>query len=184
MSPAQDNSTLSDLKWTVPDNALARECFKWTNWEAICDTASRAYGGQPCRVLPNYTCGGSSLARLLEFQDGTRWVARIQLQKSDSEASRKLRVEIDTTILLRVRTKAPVPQIFAFNVDDTQSPSAAYMLLEFFPGNTAMDEARGYARTDWGLIPCHYRRTFYRSMAAAHVRLTLVVCLCRISHSH
>lgn len=170
MPPNHDDSLV--LKWTITDDPAVRaqvnDCFKRTNWRAICESASRANGGQPCEALPDYTSGGSSLARLLEFQDGTRWIARVQLLKSTPETIRKLRTEIDTMALLKIHTTM-VPQVLAFELDDVQPAGAAFVLLEFFPGNTAMDEARDYERIDWGLIPRQHQQTFYRSMAAAHV---------------
>jgi len=76
---AQAARPLSALNWTIPAvlRAQADACFRRTNWEAVCETASRVNGGQPCQALPDCTSGGSNLARLLEFRDGTRWVARI-----------------------------------------------------------------------------------------------------------
>ncbi|KAI0891194.1 hypothetical protein F4806DRAFT_483926 [Annulohypoxylon nitens] len=79
MSPDHENNLL--LKWAIIDDpavqAQVNDCIKRTKWEAICECASRANHGQPCKVLPDFTNGGSSLARLLEFQDGTRWIARV-----------------------------------------------------------------------------------------------------------
>ncbi|KAJ8129924.1 hypothetical protein O1611_g3704 [Lasiodiplodia mahajangana] len=175
MSPHHDDSLL--LKWNVTDDPIVRaqvnDCFKRTNWTAICESASRANGGQPCEALPAYTSGGSSLARLLKFQDGTRWIARVQLLESTPETIRKLRTEIDTMALLKSHMTM-VPRVFAFELDDAQPAGVAFVLLEFFPGNTAMDEARDYDRIDWGLIPRQHRQAFYRSMAAAHVQITSV----------
>lgn len=175
---SKDNNLLSTLIWTIPDNPFVQakvdSCLKRINWNDICDRASRANNGLHCEALEKYTVGGTSLARLLKFEDGTYWVARIQLSQSTPESSRKLLSEIDTMILLR-NHHVPVPQIFAYNLPYTEtstsvtSTSTAFVLLEFLPGNTAFHEARKYPRVDWGLIPCQYRQTFYRSMAAAHV---------------
>ncbi|GKT71525.1 protein kinase-like domain protein [Colletotrichum tofieldiae] len=70
--------------------------------------------------------------------------------------------------MLKTETKAPVPQIFAFELDDANSTGSAFVLLEYLPGNNAADEAHGYKKIDWGLIPLQHRHTFYRTMAAAH----------------
>ncbi|KAI0105193.1 hypothetical protein F4776DRAFT_647632 [Hypoxylon sp. NC0597] len=175
MSSKKDDHKLPTLKWTIPDissiRAKADDCIKRTNWTYICEVASRTNGGQPCKALPKYTSGGTSLARLLEFQDGTYWVARVQLLEPTLETSRRLQNEVDTITLLKTNTRAPVPRIFAFNHGDMHTAGSAFVLLELLPGNSAMDEADGYHRTDWGLIPLQYRQTFYRSMAAAHVQI-------------
>ncbi|KAI0101410.1 kinase-like domain-containing protein [Nemania sp. FL0031] len=90
--------------------------------------ASRANDGQPCEALPAYTSGGSSLARLLKFQDGTGWIARVQLRKSTPETLRKLQTEIDTMALLRSRMTL-VPRVFAFELDDAQPAGAAFVQI-------------------------------------------------------
>jgi len=171
MPSAHAASLSSVLNWTIPPTLRAQVdgCFQRTNWRAVCETASQVNGGQPCRALLDYTSGGSSLARLLEFQDGTRWIARIQLLRSTPETSRRLRIEIDTMVLLRTVSKASIPQVFAFELSDTNPFGAAYALFEFIPGNTAMDKARRYDRPDGQVIPRQYQQVFYRSMAAAHV---------------
>ncbi|KAI5861921.1 hypothetical protein GGS23DRAFT_573791 [Durotheca rogersii] len=175
MPPNQDGGLLPTLNWAITNHPVIRaqvdDCFNRTNWEAICESASRANSGRPCKTLPDCINGGNNLARLLEFQDGTRWVARIQLRESTPETSRKMQTEIDTLAFLKTATNAPVPQVFAFELDGANPAGVAFVLLEFLPGKTAMDEARDYNWAGWGLIPRQYRQTFYRSMAAAHVQI-------------
>ncbi|OTA87036.1 hypothetical protein M434DRAFT_375989 [Hypoxylon sp. CO27-5] len=175
MSSKKNDQILSTLKWSITNNPTLRakqdNCLERTNWTYICEVASRANGGQPCKALPKYTSGGTSLARLLEFQDGTYWVARVQLLEPTPETSRKLQNEVDTITLLKTRTHTPVPRIFAFNLSDIQIAASAFVLLELLPGNSAMDEAHGHHITDWGLIPRQYRQMFYNSVAAAHVQI-------------
>lgn len=80
MRPNQDDNPFKHLRWTLPDDVFSRaqvdDCIKRTNWKVICEKASHANNGQPCQALPEQTCGGSNLARLLEFQDGTYWIAK------------------------------------------------------------------------------------------------------------
>ncbi|CCF42546.1 hypothetical protein CH063_02862 [Colletotrichum higginsianum] len=168
-----DNSLPPELNWepSALMQAQADDCLQRTNWEALTRFASRANGESPCKLHAPYAVGGSFLVRLLEFQDGTRGVARVQLRKSTPESSRKLLIDIDTTLLLKEKTKSPVPRIFAFRLDDANAARSAFVLLEFLPGNNAADEARSYVRTDWGLIPLQHRHTFHRTMAAAHVQI-------------
>ncbi|KZL76510.1 protein kinase-like domain protein [Colletotrichum tofieldiae] len=173
MIPNRDKCLPPGLNWdpAISRQAQADDCLRRTDWETLCNIASHAKREVPCKMLHSYTLGGSFLARLLKFQDGTYWVARVQLRKSTPEISRKLRIEIDTTVMLKTETKAPVPQIFAFELDDANSTGSAFVLLEYLPGNNAADEAHGYKKIDWGLIPLQHRHTFYRTMAAAHVQI-------------
>lgn len=128
MSFNKDISALS-LNWTAINTALTRskwqDCMERTNWTAICETASRARMSQTCTAQTctarlEYTAGGSSLARLLEFEDGTLWIARVQLTRSTPETSFRAQTEVDTMAFLRC-TKTPVPRVFALQTDDQNS---------------------------------------------------------------
>ena len=162
-------------------NNLTNLCLTRTNWEAILTAASRVNGDKPCKLLPDCKVGGSSLPCLLEFRDGTRWIARVQLRKSTPETSQRLQNEIDTTVLLKTHTKARVPRVFAFELDDSNLAGSAFLLLEYLPGNTAAEEARDNEEPSWGLIPFKHCHTCYPSMAAAHVSFTFL-CLSAITY--
>lgn len=144
-----------------------QKCMKRTNWTAICNAASRARMSQPCTPRPEYTGGRSSLARLLEFEDGTLWIARIQLEKSSPQSSCRAQIDIDTMAFLRSHTDAPVPRVFAWEVDDQNAADVAFVLLEYLAGKTAYDESRMY--NNEALIPLPFQGTFYKSMAKVHV---------------
>ncbi|TID06559.1 hypothetical protein CH35J_000295 [Colletotrichum higginsianum] len=150
-----DNSLPPELNWepAASMQAQADDCLERTNWEALTRFASRANGESPCKLHAPYTLGGSFLVRLLEFQDGTRCVARVQLRKSTPESSRKLLIDIDTTLLLKEKTKCPVARIFAFKLDDANAARSAFVLLEFLPGNNAADEARSYVQIASARLP-------------------------------
>ncbi|KAJ0159311.1 hypothetical protein CTA2_9940 [Colletotrichum tanaceti] len=139
-----------------------------TNWEAIRNVASQANDEKPCQLSAHYRAGGNFLARQIVFQDGSRWVARVQLRDSTTMTSRKLRIEIDTTILLGTRTKAPVPRIFTFELDDANSAHAAFVLMESIPGNTVVEEAGDY---EWNSVPADARPVLYATMAPVHVQI-------------
>lgn len=150
--------------------ALEETCLARTNWLVLIAAAARAKG-QPC-TLPSYRAGGTSLARLLQFEDETHWVARVQLRVSTPESSLRLRVEIDAMALLRA-AGALVPRDFAFDAGDEDGVGvgSAFVLMEFIPGNIGLNEADKYERLGWGLIPLEHWSTCYRSMALAHVRM-------------
>ncbi|KAK2037739.1 hypothetical protein LZ31DRAFT_509183 [Colletotrichum somersetense] len=167
MTP-EHNDLPPELNWN--HDTRGNVCLQRTDWGALCKIASHSKDGVPCEPLECYTVGGSFLARLIHFQDGIRWVARVQLHEPTQETSERLRIELDTMFLLRSRTKAPVPQVFAFALDADLTGSA-FVLLEYLPGNNAADQAHDYVRTDWGLVPPQNRPAFYRTMAAAQVQI-------------
>lgn len=174
MSLRQGNNLLADLDWAPQDvppsvKALEETCLARTNWPALIAAATRAKG-QPCTILPSYRAGRTSLARLLQFEDKTHWVARVQLRESTPESSRRLRVEIDAMALLRA-AGAPVPRVFVFDAGGGDGVGSAHVLMEFFQGNIALGEADKYERPRWGLIPLEHRSTCYKSMALAHVSI-------------
>ncbi|CAH0023452.1 unnamed protein product [Clonostachys rhizophaga] len=76
--------------------------------------------------------------------------------------------------LLRSCTNALVPQVFAYGLDDQNSVTSPFILLEFLPGSTAMDEARPYNITDGDPVPNQFRQAFYRSMATTHASSILL----------
>lgn len=169
-----------NLNWASTEDDIIitkriKDCLDRTNWAALCEVASRVRNaGQHCTPHPVYTIGGTKLARLLRFEDGTCWVVRVQQQPKPStpETSRRIQqAEVDTVSLLRTRTKTPVPQIFAWETGDDNPVGVPFVLLELLPGNTAMEEAGGYEIPDGGLIPLQFRRTFYGAVATAHVGL-------------
>lgn len=72
-------------------------------------------------------------------------------------------------VLVRERTRIPVPRVFGYRVDDRHPVGVAFMLTEFFPGNVAIDLDGGYAAHQ-GQIPYEHRQDFYTSVAQIQVR--------------
>lgn len=145
-----------------------QDCLERTDWKAVSDAAPRARMSQACTARPEYTSSGSSLARLLEFEDGTLWIARIQLASTTAQTRGRAQADVDAMAFLASRTKAPVPRVFASDLADDGSPTGvAFLLLEFLPGNTAFDESRLY--NGWALIPRQFRHAFHGATAADHV---------------
>ncbi|KAI1780708.1 hypothetical protein F4818DRAFT_451082 [Hypoxylon cercidicola] len=73
--------------------------------------------------------------------------------------------------LIKDRSDLPIPRVFAYEVDKENPIGAPYILMEFLPGNTAMDAAGGY-EVHKGRIPLAHCPSFYRSVAYCHVQLT------------
>jgi aminoglycoside phosphotransferase (APT) family kinase protein len=80
----------------------------------------------------------------------------------------KLRNEIDAMRLIGDRTRVPVPRVFGYEVDSNNPIGVAFILMEFLPGNVAIDANGGYA-TNKGQIPHEHRPSFYNSVAQIQV---------------
>lgn len=157
------------LNWEINeyDFNQVREAIQKTNWDNLCQRASHLNYGLRCVRLPKMTNGLHNLVCVLEFSDQTRWVARIGLHSSAADST-KLRNEVDVMQLLKEQSECPVPKVFAYERDANNSVGVPYILMEFLPGNTAMDAAGGY-EVHRGQIPSVHRQRFYRSVARCHV---------------
>ncbi|KAH8196701.1 hypothetical protein TruAng_009130 [Truncatella angustata] len=163
---------INSLNWSTTefDGDLVHEAIQRTDWAKLCELASQQNNGLSCVPLDKITNGLHNLVRLLEFSNQTRWVARISLYKSVAE-SMKLRSEIAVMQFIKDRSDLPVPEIFAYEVDENNAIGVPFILMEFIPGSTAMDAAGGYENHK-GQIPLAHRQSFYRSVAECHVRMT------------
>ncbi len=74
-----------------------------------------------------------------------------------------------TMQFIRERSDLTVPRVFAYALDENNPVGAAYILMEVLPGIVAMDALGGY-EVHRGVIPVQHRPSFYRSVAACHVR--------------
>ncbi|KAI1341808.1 hypothetical protein F5Y15DRAFT_375343 [Xylariaceae sp. FL0016] len=151
-----------------PDHPI-REAIQAINWVNLCHRASSLNNGLPCKPLSKTTNGLHNLVRILQFSDNTRWIARIHLRRSPTDSA-KLRAEVDVMQLIKDQCSLPVPQVFAYEVDENNPISAPFILMEYLLGNTAMDAAGGY-EVHKGQIPLAHRQNFYRSVAECHVQI-------------
>ncbi|KAJ2975187.1 hypothetical protein NUW58_g8429 [Xylaria curta] len=161
------------LNWEISEHGQpnsVREVIEKTNWVNLCQRASDLNHGLPCKPLSKMTNGLNNLVCILQFSDQTRWVARIGLHRSATDSA-KLRSEVDAMQLIREQCKIPIPQVFACEVNSENPVGVPFVLMEFLPGNTAMDAAGGYD-VHRGQIPFTYRPKFYRSVAECHVKIT------------
>ncbi|KAK1768699.1 kinase-like domain-containing protein [Phialemonium atrogriseum] len=107
-----------------------------TDWHEFCLYASKLNHGLRCDLRPDITNGLHHLVRLLEFENKTRWVVRIQMARPTKKSATKLQNEIDSMRLLGDRTNVPVPRLFGYKVNGNNPIGVAFMLMEFFPGNS------------------------------------------------
>ncbi|KAI1267856.1 kinase-like domain-containing protein [Xylariaceae sp. FL1019] len=168
------SSNIDFLNWTItdydPDHSV-QQATKNTNWGKLCQLASTLNNGLPCVLLDKpATNGGFNLVRLLEFSDGTRWIARIPLRCSTADST-KLQSEVDAMQLVQECSAVPIPKIFAYEVDGNNPIGVPFVLMEFLLGNTAIDAAGGWD-VHKGEIPLAHRDVFYSSVAECHVQMT------------
>ncbi|KAK3681685.1 hypothetical protein B0T22DRAFT_531107 [Podospora appendiculata] len=97
-----------------------------------------------------FTNGLYHLVRLISFEDGTRWVARIQLGGSTEGKAKKMQHEVDMMSL-----------VYGYETYDSNPTGVAFMLMEFIPGNVAMDADGGH-EVHRGNIRLNRREAFYR----------------------
>ncbi|KAH9210410.1 hypothetical protein DL95DRAFT_427659 [Leptodontidium sp. 2 PMI_412] len=143
------------------------------DWNALREYAATFNGGIKCNVLPENTNGQNHLVCVLEFENKTRWVARIQMHKSAKRLAAELQREVDVMALMRERTKIPLPQVFGYEIDDNNPTGVAFMLMELLQGNVAIDADGGY-KAHHGQIPLQRKAGFYNSVAQVQVQMTSV----------
>lgn len=167
-------STVHDFHQNGDSRAVA--CLRRTRWNQLCCAASAANRRLECVALDQVASGLNNIVRLLEFSDGSRWAARVQIKSTTpAQASySKLAAEIATMQFIREHSDLAVPKVFAYALDDQNPAGVAYMLIEVLPGTVAMDALGGY-EVHRGVIPMQYRQPFYRSVAAAHVRSAVLL---------
>ncbi|KFY68165.1 hypothetical protein V498_10727 [Pseudogymnoascus sp. VKM F-4517 (FW-2822)] len=87
--------------------------------------------------------------------------------------AKKLQSEVDTMAIVRERTNIPVPQVFGYETNDSNPVGVAFILMEFLPGNVAMDADGGY-ETHNGEIPPQHKTNFYKRIAQVQVEMASV----------
>jgi hypothetical protein len=54
-----------------------------------------------CQLSDKYNMGGLHVVRLLDFEDGTTWLARLQRHKGAAESCQRLIAEVHTMQVVR-----------------------------------------------------------------------------------
>lgn len=165
-------------------------CLKRTNWGELCSFASELNDGVPCAILPHVSVGGSSMARILQFDNEakTRWIARIWMpdihqSKFKDEDLFENEVNAMTVINDQLKDRSPVPKVFGYNLDPMNPTGSRFILMEYIRGIIAMDLDGGWdAHRD--VVPQEHKPKFYKSFARAHAlcasaRLPKIGCIIR-----
>ncbi|KAF1913677.1 hypothetical protein BDU57DRAFT_596980 [Ampelomyces quisqualis] len=117
--------------------------------------------------------GGLHVVRLLDFEDGTTWLARLQLRKGTAESCQRLTAEVNTIQVVREQSKIRVPEVFGYDASSDNPVGVPFMLLEYIPAITAMDSFGGWEEHG-GRIPQHFRTEYHASMANIQVEMASI----------
>ncbi|KAK7991531.1 hypothetical protein PG988_000325 [Apiospora saccharicola] len=93
----------------------------------------------------------------------------MQIARSTVESALQVRSEVSAMRLIKLRTQVPVPEVFGFKADDDNPVGAAFILMEYIPGNVATDADGGYP-SHHGRIPLTRQEIFFRSVQIASIR--------------
>lgn len=173
---ATTNDETVALNWATTD-INGEDSLGPVNWEALVQYAvdiklqlDGINGPITCQLSSEYNMGGLNLVRRLHFQDGTCWVARIQLHKPTPESTERLVQEVHTMAVVRERSAIPVPEVFAYEANCVNPVAVPFIIMEFIPGNTAMDSFGGYNEHK-GKTPLQFKANFHIAIADIQVRI-------------
>ncbi|KAF7510071.1 hypothetical protein GJ744_007175 [Endocarpon pusillum] len=142
------------------------------NWPALIEYATEKRNGINCVLLPDIGLGLNNMVRILEFADGLRWVARLQMPplaestSCEDTPNTKMNREFHAISLVQQKTRVPVPQIYALESGGDCSVRAPFMLMDCLEGNVAMDLGKE--------IPPESKQTALSDLAKIHVQLSKV----------
>lgn len=146
--------------------------FDNINWTALCRFASELNDGKDCAVDPQWTIGGRHMIRVINFQDGSRWIARLRMTTgvSEDEQSELVQREVDCLRLVKDRSTLPVPMVFGYIASTQNEIGAPFMLMECLPGNIGPDLN---GDTDHG-VPSQHKSSFYTEMARLQTEMASI----------
>ncbi|KAJ5837501.1 uncharacterized protein N7525_002689 [Penicillium rubens] len=147
-----DDSSFAGYRWTYfasITNATLRlrvqNFIDSTNWDALIEYANRLRNGKICKLLPDIGLGYNHLVRIIEFQDDVRWIARLRMpplsraQARSSVNKQIMKNEYNTILLVKQKTKIPIPSVHAIELDAENIVKAQFMLMDCLRGNAGID---------------------------------------------
>ncbi|SLM39289.1 Protein kinase-like domain [Lasallia pustulata] len=118
--------------------------MKNTNWHNVTEMCSSLRQNLSCKVGESFTTGSQNLVRLVEFEDGVKWVARIWMGDGEEKdmrmaasAEKIMENQVATYRYLRRYTTIPVPDVYAFNARNNVEVGPPFMLLDYIHGTAA-----------------------------------------------
>ena len=142
--------------------------FDNIDWNALCQFASKLNDRKDCALDPQWTIGGRHLIRIINFQDDSRWIARLRMttSMSEDEQSGLIQREVDCLQLVKERNVVPVPTVFGYKASARNEIGAPFMLMECLSGNIIPDLSGDTAHG----VPSQHKSSFYAEMARLQVR--------------
>ena len=147
-----NQSTFTDYNWhgllKFPEGTYYHQqeqpFFNSIDLDANCQYASELHDGEFCAHDSQNTIGCNQLIRVLNFADGSRWIARPRMlfTKTGVEAQLQCRYfqrEVDCNQLVKERSRVPVPALFGYIASADNHIGAPIMFQEFLSGNCVMD---------------------------------------------
>ena len=118
--------------------------FNSIDWDANCQYASELHNGEFCALDPQITMGCNQLIRILNFADGSRWIARPRILFTKTGVETKLQCryiqrEVDCIQLVKERSNVPVLALFSYIASADNHIGAPIMFQECLSGNCAMN---------------------------------------------
>lgn len=139
--------------------------FQRTQWDQLYLIASNSNRHLPCVALDQVTSGANNIVRLLQFSDGSRWVARVPI-KGNTE----LEPEVATMQYIKEYSGLAVPKVFTYALHEENLTGSTYILIEVLHGIVTMDVLSGH-KVYRGVIPVKYRQHFYRLVVVYYISL-------------
>ncbi|KAF2816794.1 uncharacterized protein BDZ99DRAFT_504780 [Mytilinidion resinicola] len=150
--------TAAGFRWNVfsslPEGMTLRSraeaALEGTNWDALLEYASKLRDGTECKLLPDIGMGANNMVRVIEFNYGKRWAARVLYDE-----------EVAFLNFIRESSNVPVPMTYAHETADTVGVHAPFILMECVEGNVGTD--------------IRAKDAFFDSIADVHVELSTVL---------
>ncbi|KAF2489588.1 hypothetical protein BU16DRAFT_597006 [Lophium mytilinum] len=186
---ADSNDSTVGFRWnvfsTIPEGMALRTraeaALGDTNWDALLEYASKLRDGTECKLLTDIGMGANHMIRVIEFDDGKRWVARVHMPYSMYDGSIKMvwddaKETFDNEVvilnLIRESSNIPVPAIYAHETADTVGVQAPFILMECVEGNVGTDI---FDDKTFEAFPDERKDTLFDSVAEVHVGLSTVL---------
>lgn len=145
----------------------AQQSLNSIDWTALIEYAAAARSGRECRLLPDIGLGFNHIVRIIEFDDNTRWIARLRMQpvsqgKDTMDTARSImECEHNTIQLVQKESRIPVPQIHAVEFNPNCKVMAQFMLMDCLRGNVGMDLSMK--------VPPYHKKYVFSMMAQIQV---------------
>ncbi|KAK1966174.1 hypothetical protein LY78DRAFT_703131 [Colletotrichum sublineola] len=178
----QGSKAFSGYRWTYYDSlqegpirSRAELFLTSVDWTSLLMYAARRRNASSCQLLCDIGLGYNHMIRIIRFDDGVQWVARLRMppigtsdafENSGETADEVENCEYSTISLVRQKTNIPIPEVHAIEARRDCEVKAPFMLMDCLPGNVGMDLGM--------TIPRPYKQTFLRRLAQIHVQLATV----------